>query len=84
MRKYKLNESTLKLLISFILVSNPTNALAYLEPGLWSYAFHIVIASALGLAYGARAYWYEIKEKLENCSPRKRVKSGAMTTSPTI
>lgn len=50
----------LALLAALLLVAYPSSAQAYVDFGLGSYAFQILLAWALGLAFALRAFWTRI------------------------
>jgi hypothetical protein len=50
----------LALLVVLLLVAYPSLAQAYVDFGLGSYAFQILLAWALGLAFALRAFWTRI------------------------
>jgi hypothetical protein len=48
-------------LASLIYVAWPRPALAYIDPGTGSYLIQLLIAAAVGLAFGVKLYWRKIK-----------------------
>ena len=44
-----------------IYVAWPRPALAYIDPGTGSYLIQLLIAAAVGLAFGVKLYWRKIK-----------------------
>jgi hypothetical protein len=50
----------LALAVLFVVVAYPSPAQAYVDFGLGSYAFQILLAWALGLAFALRAFWTRI------------------------
>lgn len=43
------------------ILSSPSEALAYLDPGTGSYAFQILIAFIVGAVFSLKVYWKKIK-----------------------
>ena len=55
-----------------VLMFFPAITNAYLEPGLWSYMFHIIVASLIGVVYSLKVYWIGIKGFIRMKFKKKR------------
>ena len=59
-------------LLVFFNLTFPGNAYAYIDPGIGSYIFQIIIAALLGAAYTIKLFWGNIKTFFENTFSKRK------------
>ncbi len=80
-RIFSTNSLILFLLVGLIILFNPKNAYAYLDPGSGSYLTQIILASLLGLAFVVKSSWRNIRKFITNIIKKcewlfKKIKKG--------
>lgn len=57
--------------LSFFTLLTPHFTFAYLDPGTGSFIIHIIVGGIVGISYGVRVFWRNIKDGIYYIAGRR-------------